>query len=84
MRMSIENITGIPPAQIVAEFNRQLSAEWVRLGTEAVPVVVRMPPEQLGYIMSQVLGPRSLMEYVLENNLCTIGFGVRLRLVADV
>lgn len=62
------------PAEILADVNEILTSAWQDSGWKVKPNRLMLPPAQLGYIASQVIssaGNKSILTYILENNICT-------------
>lgn len=62
------------PAEILTDVNEVLTSAWQASGWKVKPNRLMLPPAQLGYIASQVIssaGNKSILTYILENNICT-------------
>ncbi len=62
------------PQEILADVNELLNATWKEAGWAVMPNRILLPPEQFGYLASQIVssaGNRSILSYLLENNICT-------------
>ncbi|CAN0620496.1 putative bacteriophage protein [Burkholderia multivorans] len=62
------------PNEILADVNEILTAAWQASGWKVKPNRLMLPPAKLGYIASQMIssaGNKSILTYILENNICT-------------
>lgn len=61
------------PDEILADVNEILTTTWQDSGWKVLPNKLLLPPAQLGYLASQVVstaGNKSILTYILENNIC--------------
>lgn len=62
------------PSEILKDVNELLTSTWAASGWKVKPNRLMLPPAQLGHIASQVIssaGNKSILSYILENNICT-------------
>lgn len=62
------------PAEILKDVNEILTSAWQASGWKVKPNRLMLPPADLGYIASQIVssaGNKSILAYILENNICT-------------
>ena len=71
------------PDEILADVNEVLTSAWQASGWKVKPNRLMLPPAQLGWVASQVIssaGNKSILTYLLENNICTQQ-GVKLEIL---
>ncbi|WP_205168888.1 DUF2184 domain-containing protein [Burkholderia sp. LMG 13014] len=71
------------PVEILADVNEVLTSAWQASGWKVKPNRLMLPPAQLGWVASQVIseaGNKSILTYLLENNICTQQ-GVKLEIL---
>lgn len=69
------------PAEILADFNDILTAVWATTGYAMPPNKVLIAPKAFGYITGAIVssaGNRTILDFLLENNIMTAERGVRL------
>lgn len=62
------------PDEILADVNELLTSVWAASGWALMPSELRLPPTQYGYLATQKVsqaGDRSILTYILENNITT-------------
>ena len=62
------------PQEILKDVNELLTSTWQASGWKVKPNRLMLPPAKLGYIASQIIssaGNKSILTYILENNICT-------------
>jgi hypothetical protein len=60
------------PAEILQDFNEELTSAWAATGWAILPDSILLPPADFGYISTQTVstaGNVSILNYVLENNI---------------
>ncbi|WP_257827187.1 DUF2184 domain-containing protein [Burkholderia glumae] len=71
------------PDEILRDVNEILTSAWQASGWKVKPNRLMLPPAQLGWVASQVIssaGNKSILTYLLENNICTQQ-GVKLEIL---
>ncbi|MGL5183363.1 DUF2184 domain-containing protein [Herbaspirillum huttiense] len=71
------------PDEILADVNEILTSAWQASGWKVKPNKLMLPPAKLGYIASRIIssaGNKSILTYILENNICTQQ-GVKLQIL---
>lgn len=69
------------PTEILADFNDILTSTWAATGYAVPPSKVLIAPKPFGYIATTVVssaGNRTILDFILENNIMTAEKGVRL------
>ncbi|VWD02133.1 bacteriophage protein [Burkholderia aenigmatica] len=62
------------PNEILADTNEVLTSAWQASGWKVKPNRLMLPPAQLGYLASTIVseaGNKSILTYLLENNICS-------------
>ncbi len=70
---------------ILADVNTLLESTWAASGYAVMPTSLRVPPAQLGYLVSQLVsgaGNVSILEFLRNNSLCNTAYGVPLDIQA--
>ncbi|MDM8357482.1 DUF2184 domain-containing protein [Pandoraea communis] len=71
------------PEEILRDVNEVLTSSWQASGWKVMSNKLMLPPAKLGYLASQIIssaGNKSILTYILENNICTQQ-GVKLEIV---
>jgi len=62
------------PDEILVDVNETLTTAWQTAAWKVKPNKLMLPPAKLGYLASQIIssaGNKSILTYILENNICT-------------
>lgn len=72
------------PAEITSDINTLITSVWAASGFARMPNKILLPPAQFGYISTTVIstaGSKSILTYILENNVLTTSGGGKLTIV---